>query len=486
MDQGASCGRGSVSSSDSRLAPTADVFWVNSADPLFSVSVLTDDDFVFREFNPAAERLTGLANATLRGRRPHEVLAAESARAVVDRYRQCLQEKRPITYVETLQFPAGESHWSTTLSPVADEHGRIVSLVGRAHQILGPDGADLMAEVELHAVLDGLPNGIALVDSEGAVMFVNAAWRRFGARQAVPSPQLGITYLGLCDLSSAAGLPTRAEVEGPLGELLAGRTEGFELRYVWRERHFLLRGSRLAACGALRVALAHTEVTDVVAAQQLLASAGEHLLQVQEEERARIAQELHDSTSQHLVAVSLGLARLRRSDAPARVLDDMRHALGEAQKEIRTLTYLLYPPKLSSQGLEMTLRSFLDGFRRRTGLSVASTTFGDIDGMALGVQRNVFRVVQESLANIHRHAGAHRVAIEVSLKRRGLHVTVADDGRRPEANTPVSGSGVGIRGMQARFAHYGGQLTVHHRAFGTVVEGFIPAASLLRAKAVSD
>ena len=237
----------------------------------------------------------------------------------------------------------------------------------------------------------------------------------------------------------------------------------------------------MAGGGAPRVALVHVDVTDVVTAQETLARSTELLLQVQEEERARIALELHDSTSQHLVAIALGLEGLRRRGADPVVLQDIHRALAEAQKEIRVLSYGLYPHRLSVQGLGATLRAFIDGFRRRTALSVVATTSGDLDGLPLEAQRTVFRVVQESLANVHRHAGgASRIAVEIALKRRGLRLTVVDDGRHGQPDGAVVATGVGIRGMQARFGQFNGDLTVTHRPFGTVVDGSISAEELYR------
>ena len=459
-------------------APVHDDYWLNTSDALFAVSVESDDNFVFGAFNPSAQRMTGLDARAVQGRRPAEVLPPDSAQAVIARYRQCVREGRPITYNETLHFPTGESHWNTTLTPVSDE-GRVVRLLGCSHRIAEPLERDPLGDVALHGVLDGLPNGIALLDETGAVLFINATWQRFGERNGGIVAAVGDKYLDLCDDPRAVGLPPRAGVAGKLRRLLSGTSEHFEHRYAWKGRHFLLRASGVDAGGQLRAAIAHTEVTEAVAAQEMLARSSEQLLHVQEEERARIALELHDSTSQHLVAVGLSLASLRRSGAPPHVLDDMRRSLAEAHREIRTLTYVLYPPKLSTDGLEATLRTCVDGYRRRTGLSVATSTFGDIDKLPLTIQRTVFRVVQESLANVHRHAGAQRVAVDISLKRRGLRVIVADDGRR-ESKSPGQATGVGIRGMQARFGQFSGELTVSFKPFGAVVQGFIPAGAIRR------
>jgi two-component system NarL family sensor kinase len=453
--------------------------WLDSGDALFSVAVLDDGLFRFDGFNPAAERFVGISNAQIVGRSPEEVLPPDGAVMVSARYRQCVRENRAISYLETLEFPNGISDWRTQLEPLRNEAGRIVRILGRARRIEAEDAAHVaQSEEEFRRALDIFPLGIALLDADGEIIFVNGAWQKFGREYGGAETAVGNAYVDVCAKSTSAGLPDGAEVAPRLRELLAGETQHFGLRYGWEDRSFVLRGTRFLLNGKLRVSLAHQDVTDLVSAQELAAAATEQLLRVQEEERAKIAMELHDSTSQHLAAIGLGLAALRRTKDPARVLDDMRRSLAEAQREIRTLTYLLYPPKLSSQGLVATLRNFVDGFRRRAGLSVVTTTFGQLDDLPVEVQQAVFRVVQEALANAHRHAQARRVAVEITLKRRGLRVTIADDGQNAPAADAPEPTGVGIRGMQARFTRLGGNLTVTHRPFGTVVDGFVPDAGL--------
>jgi signal transduction histidine kinase len=238
----------------------------------------------------------------------------------------------------------------------------------------------------------------------------------------------------------------------------------------------VLRAARLVLNGRVRVSLAHQDVTDIVKAREQQARLLEQVLQAQEEERARIGLEVHDSTAQHLVALSLSMGALRDTNVPPQVLEDMRHSLAEAQREIRTLAYLLYPPKLSSEGLVKTLQSFIDGFRRRTALSAELTTAGKLDSLPFDIQRTVFRIVQEALANVHRHANAKKAFVTVALKAQGLRVIITDDGQGSGGGERTVG--IGVRGMQARLAQFGGELSVTHRASGTTVDGFLPRDKL--------
>jgi signal transduction histidine kinase len=214
--------------------------------------------------------------------------------------------------------------------------------------------------------------------------------------------------------------------------------------------------------------------------------AAERLLFAQEEERHRIAIELHDSTSQHLVAVSLGLARLRRvahaTRAEQRVLEDMSRALQDAIKEIRTFSYLMNPPQLERDGLEATVRRFVAGFEARTGLATSLALAGAPDVSSMAVQHTLFRVLQEALTNIYRHAQATRVAVALVRRTGWITLTVGDDapvagGADQPARAPV---GVGIAGMHAPVAQLGGSLRVLHSPGGDQVVARLPTGVRLR------
>lgn len=214
------------------------------------------------------------------------------------------------------------------------------------------------------------------------------------------------------------------------------------------------------------------------------APGAERLLLAQEAERHRIAIELHDSTSQHLVAVSLGLARLRRvtraSRAERRVIDEMSLALQEALGEIRTFSYLMNPPQLERDGLEATVRRFAAGFQVRTGMQTHLTISGAPDLESMTVQHTLFRVLQEALTNLYRHARAARVMIALARRAGWITLTVADDrpagpgGEEQMLRAPV---GVGIAGMHAPVVQLGGTLRVTHGADGVQVVARLPAGA---------
>ena len=209
----------------------------------------------------------------------------------------------------------------------------------------------------------------------------------------------------------------------------------------------------------------------------------EQLLALQEEERQRIARELHNSTAQHIVAADLGLARLEsavsRDPAALKALDDVGALLAKALAELRIFTYLLHPPNLTEDGLRATLEEFSDGFAGRTGLRASVRISGAVDRVPLDVQRTILRVTQEALANVHRHAGASQVHVAAKLSGGHLVLRVRDNGRGIKPTNVTDGRprlGVGIPGMRARLLQFNGNLKIRTGPWGTSLFAFIPLA----------
>jgi two-component system, NarL family, sensor kinase len=221
----------------------------------------------------------------------------------------------------------------------------------------------------------------------------------------------------------------------------------------------------------------------VTEAKNEVTQLSDQLLALQEEERRRIARELHDSTAQRIVAANLGLFRLereiRQNPAALKVLNDIGTLLENALTELRIFTYLLHPPNLADDGLYATLRAFIDGFAGRTGLQASVRLSDAIDETSPEIQRSILRVVQEALANAHRHADASHVHVGARLAAGCLVVRVRDDGRgippseKPEGRPRL---GVGIPGMHARLQQFGGDLKIRTGPNGTSLLAYVPLA----------
>jgi PAS domain S-box-containing protein len=226
-------------------------------------------------------------------------------------------------------------------------------------------------------------------------------------------------------------------------------------------------------------------VADITARKRLEARAerlSRHLVTIQEEERRNIAQELHDSTVQHLVAADLTLTTINRQlDGKAfeERMEAATNSLHQAMTELRTFSYLMHPPVLDKQGLQVTLQRYADGFSQRSGLVCKLTVAGKQTKYAAAARHAIFRIVQEGLANAHRHASATVVSIELRQRRDRLRVIITDNGRGMPATSGhkprISRPGVGIRGMRIRLRQLGGSLKISKpRVGGTRLEAIIP------------
>ena len=209
----------------------------------------------------------------------------------------------------------------------------------------------------------------------------------------------------------------------------------------------------------------------------------ERLLALQDEERRRIANELHDSTAQHLVAIGLNLMKMRADAAAGTesldLLDEIEGSLDEAAKELRAFTYLLHPPELQKEGLSATLGRYIEGFGRRTGLKITFKSCDRVDRLSLQRQQTLLRIVQEALTNVYRHASATRVSVNFRCVGKRLRLVISDDGQGAEEtsghqNGKPSRLGIGIPGMVSRMQQFGGNLDLHSGPNGTSVHATMP------------
>ena len=215
------------------------------------------------------------------------------------------------------------------------------------------------------------------------------------------------------------------------------------------------------------------DITERKALEQEAKELSERLVNLQEEERQRIARELHDSTAQHLVAVNLNLMSLRakvdlRNDE-VKLWNEVEASMAEALKELRAFSYLMHPLGLDADGLRSTIRRYIEGYAQRSRLAVKLRSSANVDKLPLHMQRSLFRIVQEALANVHRHARASRVSVDLRWIADRLHVIVIDNGRGLEGmqGEPSFRPGVGIYGIRARARQFGGELIMQTRPTGT-------------------
>jgi two-component system NarL family sensor kinase len=214
------------------------------------------------------------------------------------------------------------------------------------------------------------------------------------------------------------------------------------------------------------------------------------LVRAQDEERRRIARDLHDSTGQNLIAATLIAGRIEHalpaSARPAFLqLEDM---LQQSIREIRTVSYLLHPPLLDEAGLGLAVRNFVEGFSERSRITVDLELPPDLQRLSAEAELALFRVVQEALTNVSRHSGSAtaiiRLAREPVAGREMVVLTVQDSGRgmpnlagvrrRWTGTSRAPGTGVGLAGMRERLQQVGGRLEIQSAIGRTVIRATVP------------
>jgi PAS domain S-box-containing protein len=257
------------------------------------------------------------------------------------------------------------------------------------------------------------------------------------------------------------------------GELVHWTRDG--RRIMVASRQVLQRDAQGRTIGILEI---NRDITPRKEAEEALRNLSARLLQLQDEERRRIARELHDSTGQSLAALVIHLsavsAKITGVDPAAG--DLLREAILLSQKasdETRTLSYLLYPPTLDYAGLRSALEWYIEGFTQRSKVKVELNVSLGPNRLPEIVERTLFRIVQESLTNIFRHSGSDTASVQIEARSGIVRLEVADNGKGipGEILTTLNSSGgqlgVGIRGMRERVRQLGGWLQIESSPAGT-------------------
>lgn len=198
------------------------------------------------------------------------------------------------------------------------------------------------------------------------------------------------------------------------------------------------------------------------------------LIRSQDDERRRIARELHDSAGQYLGAVSIALEMARQEQGSAtRKLEEAAEMAKECASEIRTISHLLHPPLLEELGLSSAAQWYIDGFAARSGIRVEVEIPKELDRLGNDVELVLFRILQESLTNIHRHSGSKTAKIRIGTDAQQVWLEIQDQGKGSDGSSGFR-PGIGITGMRERVKDLAGTLEINSDQNGTRVRAVLP------------
>jgi len=240
---------------------------------------------------------------------------------------------------------------------------------------------------------------------------------------------------------------------------------------------------------AMRLIGTHTDITDRKQVEEMarMRELSGKLLHAQDAERRRIARELHDSAGQIVAALQMQLIPMQTeveqsNPEIASGIGQSLELIQQLSQELRTVSYLLHPPLLDELGLPSALRWYVEGFSERSKIDVQLELSPDLGRLPADMETTLFRIVQESLTNIHRHSGSKRAQIQIHRAADEVSVEVRDYGKgmpggKNNRSSSQPRSGVGIQGMQERVRQLSGRFEIQSRADGTSVTARLPVSA---------
>ncbi|HZD30777.1 MAG TPA: PAS domain S-box protein [Candidatus Angelobacter sp.] len=343
-------------------------------------------------------------------------------------------------------------------------------------------------EAQLNAFFTNAPVGLAVLDKNLRFQRINRPFAELNG--LVPGEQVGEP---IADVVADLGLqiePLLRRVaqtgESVLNQEIRGPSPAAPNASGWWLKSFFpitREGDQVSQIGAIV-----QDITVLKRAENSVRTLSGRLLQIRDDERRRLARDLHDSLGQTLTAVKMNLSYVGRNtsgldERGSNAVVESQELVDNALKEVRTLSHLLHPPMLDDVGLVPAIRWYTNGFAQRSGIQVELELPANLRRLPTELETAVFRVVQESLTNVHRHSGSTTATVRLNTEDESLHLYVIDLGRGIPPDKlafRLDGAmiGVGLLGMRERLRQLGGKLEISADSSGTRIHVIIPLSGV--------
>jgi two-component system NarL family sensor kinase len=389
--------------------------------------------------------------------------------------------------------PAPSAQVTDLLARVAELEETLRAIrMGEVDAVLvsGPGGDQVFtlqgAEHPYRLMVETIDEGAATLADDGTVLYANRSFAEIfdvALEKFIGAPLNDFVFGE--DRALLAHLIADANINIVRGEI---RLDS----HKQRPRTIRLTLSPVREQGVHTICVVATELTELIETNEALRVSevslrqlSARLLKLQDEERRRIARDLHDTTGQKIAVLSMTLDRLAKLVDTRKVdvkdaLTESRDVVGKIGEEIRTLSYLLHPPLLDECGLASAVLWYAEGFKKRSGIHLNVAIDEELVRFTTDAETALFRVLQESLTNVHRYSGSPSAEIRIFQSASKVHLEIVDHGKGVKAGTErpaFAGAptlGVGIPGMRERIRQLGGQLEVEFSNEGTRVHASLP------------
>jgi len=482
------------------------------------IATYPDGQIMF--WNAFATEMYGWKAEEVLGRNIAEIVVPEEVQGQATAIMAALGHGQSWTGEFSVKHKDGRSFMaSVTDSPILGAKGELIGIVGVSYDVTAAKRAEeelRQSEEQFKRLANTLPEMCWIARPDGYVTWYNDRWHEYTGKSAKELEGWG--WKSVHDPECIAEVMERWQRSLETGER-------FEMEFPLRGkdgeyRSFLTRAQVFRDSAGQIVSWfgVNTNIDEVVKARRELKEASRELevrveertaelntanaslrslsgilLRLRDEERRRLARELHDSLGQLIAATGMNLAMIRAQqdkldDTAVRAIGEISDLVQEMNRQTRTISHLLHPPLLDEVGLVSALRWYVEEFSARSGIQVQLEISDSFGRIADDLEIAIFRIVQECLINVHRHSGSPVAVISVTASRVEITVRVEDRGhgisaeKLAELKSPRV-RGVGFRGMQERVRYLGGTWEIHSDENGTVIVTRIPLPSKPQAAA---